>query len=75
MTDNSIDSIYLRRIVKNVGLMASTVHKNVYWCGDCATARAVPGEAPKCNTCTRTMENIGWFESTEDKVIQEIDDN
>lgn len=60
------------------GIMAETVIENVFWCNADSVARVVKDESADCSFCGKTMENIGWVESGDDrteKVKQIVDDH
>lgn len=49
------------------GMTVETEIENVFWCKDDQRVQAVAAESADCTICSKTMENIGWFEQGGDR--------
>lgn len=53
------------------GMAADIIIDTVYWCEQDRIAMASSKELTKCNVCAGALENIGWYEPTEEVPDQE----
>lgn len=49
----------------NEGIAANVIVENVFWCEEDRIAISAQEEVQKCFSCSKEMENIGWFEPEE----------
>lgn len=54
------------------GLAIDTTIDNVFWCDTDRIAVAAHVDLRKCSLCQEDMENIGWFEPTEDSNTKDL---
>lgn len=49
------------------GMIAEVHMENIYYCETDGLAKTSPEESVDCSLCGKGMQNVGWFEGTEDK--------
>jgi hypothetical protein len=58
----SVSKVDGELIIKGMAAEAET--QNVFWCEEDGAARASSEDSVDCVQCSKTMDNIGWIEST-----------